>query len=328
MLQWHVKEGDKVKQFDKLLEVQSDKATVDITSRYEGVVKKLHYKVGDMAKTGSALLDIEVAGSGAAEAPKKAAAPASEPTKSSAPTAAATSTSSSSTPSHIKGLATPAVRRIAMEHKVSVHDVLGTGKDGRVTKEDILKFVENGGDKQAQATSTATTTTATAAPSGPSRIPADIRQPIRGLQRAMVKSMVASWAVPHFGYADEIHMDGLMRLRNHLKPIAEAKKVKLTFLPIILKATSMALKQYPSLNASVSQDGDEVVIRGSHNIGVAMDTPRGLIVPNIKGIQEKSIFDIAAELVRLQGLASAGKLGEADLSDGTFRYVNHVSINE
>jgi 2-oxoisovalerate dehydrogenase E2 component (dihydrolipoyl transacylase) len=155
-------------------------------------------------------------------------------------------------------------------------------------------------------------------PSG--RIPADSRQPIRGLQRMMVKSMTAAWQTPHFGYSDEVVVDGLMQARALLRPVAERAGVpKLTYLPLLLKAASLALSQFPTLNAQLSADGQELVLRGPHNLGVAMDTPRGLIVPNVKACQDKSVLEIASEIARLQGLAAAGKLGEADLSDTTFR---------
>jgi len=113
-------------------------------------------------------------------------------------------------------------------------------------------------------------------------------------------------------------MDGLMEAREALKAAATERGLKFSYLPFIVKATSLALRRFPQLNAHVPPDASEVVVKGSHNIGVAMDTPRGLIVPNVKAVQERSLFDIAAELARLQALAAAGKLGEADLSDGTF----------
>ncbi|RYG39815.1 hypothetical protein EON68_05000, partial [archaeon] len=129
-------------------------------------------------------------------------------------------------------------------------------------------------------------------------------------------------AVPHFGYCDEIYMDEAMAARTALKAAAEKAGVKFSYLPLIVKATSVALSAYPQLNAHVSADATEVIVKGAHNIGVAMDTPRGLIVPNIKNVQSLSLFEIAAELSRLQALAAESKLGEADLSGGTFTYVS------
>jgi 2-oxoisovalerate dehydrogenase E2 component (dihydrolipoyl transacylase) len=142
----------------------------------------------------------------------------------------------------------------------------------------------------------------------------------------MVKSMNAAWSVPHFGYCDEIQMDALMDLRTRLKPAAEARGLKLSYMPLIIKSVSLALGHFPELNASVDPECTEVTVRGSHNIGIAMDTPRGLIVPNIKNVQMLSVFDVASELTRLMGLAREGKLGEEDLSGGTFSLSNIGAI--
>lgn len=132
--------------------------------------------------------------------------------------------------------------------------------------------------------------------------------------------------MPHFGYSDEVDMEGLVAARAALRPVAEARGLKFSFLPFILKATSLALADFPSLNAHVAPDASEVTQRGAHNIGVAMDTPRGLIVPNVKAVQDRSLLDIAAELGRLQALAAAGQLGEADLAGGTFTLSNIGAI--
>lgn len=141
------------------------------------------------------------------------------------------------------------------------------------------------------------------------------------MQKMMVKSMNAALQVPHFGYADEVEMDALYQLRLDLKPLAEQRGLKLSFMPFIIKAASLALKQYPNLNATVSSDEMSVTYVAAHNISVAMDTPVGLLVPNVKDVQHKSILEIAEELNRLQQLATAGKLGVADLTGGTFSYV-------
>ena len=142
----------------------------------------------------------------------------------------------------------------------------------------------------------------------------------------MVKSMTQAWDVPHFGYCDEIIMDKLIELRHTLKHTATSKNIKLTYLPFLIKALSLALSEYPVLNSSLSNDQQELLIRGVHNIGIAMDTPRGLIVPNVKSVQTRSIFDIAYELNRLQLLASNGKLDTPDLSDTTFSLSNIGTI--
>lgn len=142
----------------------------------------------------------------------------------------------------------------------------------------------------------------------------------------MVKSMNAAWQVPHFGYCDEVRMDGLIDLRQRLKGEADRRGLKLSYMPMMIKATSLALRQFPELNATVDAEATEIIQRGSHNIGIAMDTPRGLIVPNVKNVQDKSLFDVAADMQRLMALAAEGKLGEADLADGTFSLSNIGAI--
>ncbi len=365
---------------------------MEITSRYNGVIKAIHFNAGDMAPTGSALLDIEVEGDvedvvTTEAAPKAEAAEAVEEAPASASIA-----SSDASPARVEPngqvFATPAVRRIARENNVDLATVPGSGKDGRVTKDDILAFVS--GELAPRAGSSAPAAAAAAAPAAGGAAPApaaapmerlplptfgipedDVR-PLKGLQRTMAKvmngtsypppcrrrhtpaghvhthkhtcarlsaratrldshtntpfSFAAAWAVPHFGYCDEVSMDNLMALRKQLKPLAEARGIKLSYMPFIIKAASLALKQYPDLNAGVSPDGTEWTVKGSHNIGVAIDSPRGLIVPNIKGCQERSLFDIAYELNRLIDLAQAGKLGNEDLSGGTFTFSNIGAI--
>ena len=125
---------------------------------------------------------------------------------------------------------------------------------------------------------------------------------------------------------EEVAMDGMVQLRGDLKAQAEAQGLKLSYMPFMIKAASLALLQYPRLNSTVNADVSEVVLHASHNIGVAMDTPSGLMVPVIKGVQNKSIFELAAEMMALQEKGAAGKLSESDLSGGTFTLTNIGSI--
>ncbi|GMF09686.1 unnamed protein product [Phytophthora lilii] len=350
VLQWFVKSGDAVKQFQNVCEVQSDKATVEITSRYDGVVTKVHYEVGDMAKVGSTLIDIDVDEATAAAAQgagkKKAAGP---PVPRKAPTpvapepvaalvAAAPAPTPVTTPTPIttripiaprrldggeKLLTSPSVRRLAKEHSIDLHDVEGTGPEGRILKGDLLEYIKLL-VAQPQKASTPAGQTAAAAPppavdgSNATYLQQDTVVPLTPIQKMMVKSMNAALKIPHFGYADEIRMDALYDLRKELKPLAEARGVKLSFMPFIIKAASLALKQYPMLNATVNESETELTLVASHNISVAMDTPTGLIVPNVKNVQLKSIMEIAEDLNRLQQLAVAGKLAPGDLTGGTF----------
>jgi 2-oxoisovalerate dehydrogenase E2 component (dihydrolipoyl transacylase) len=302
ILKWFVKVGDHVEEFDKLVEVQSDKANVVIPSRYSGLITKVYAPEGEMIKVGAPLIDIKVEGDGGQEKPE--ANPTSAPSPSSRPHGSVDDSVSdfhtiTTSRGPVKIGATPAVRRIARELGINLSEVSGSGKDGRVTKDDIQRFATEGKKPKAQQTTTpitpaSTSSSPTPAVSCPLQFVGGVRrEPIRGIRRAMVKTMTATTAVPHLGYCDEITMDALMQLRDELRTIGEKRGTKITYMPFILKATSLALKAYPILNSSVSEDGNEVLYKESHNIGIAMDTPQGLIVPNIKNCQLLSVFEIA-----------------------------------
>merc|ERR1712062_437802 len=132
--------------------------------------------------------------------------------------------------------------------------------------------------------------------------------------------------IPHFGYKDEIDMTKLVELRKQFKKLGEKRGTKVTYMPVILKACSLGLTQYPILNSNFDPVKETITYKADHNIGVAMDTPQGLLVPNIKKIQTLSVFEIAEELNRLQELGIKGKLGESDLKSGTFSLSNIGSI--
>eukprot|EP00051_Salpingoeca_urceolata_P028008 m.484453 g.484453 ORF g.484453 m.484453 type:complete len:521 (+) comp23356_c0_seq1:286-1848(+) len=341
LLEWHVKVGDHVSQFEAVCDVQSDKATVDISSRYDGKVVKLYYEVGDMAKVGEPLVDFQVEDTGA--------------TDSLAPEALdvihkvveATTLDSDSTPGERPKMI-PAVRRLVKEHNINLALIQPTGKGGRYSKEDILAYLETRAgastsdfsrppalslsdavglsDASPSISTAAPTPTPTATPAVPvvaRREPQpDVVVPIRGVRRAMVAKMSASLEVPHFGYSDELVMDELINLRQRLQPLAEARGTKLSYMPFFIKALSLSLLDYRQLNAHVNADCTEVLEKGSHNIGVAMDTPSGLVVPNIKDAQSKSLFEIAQELNALQALGAANKLTKEQLTGGTITLSN------
>ncbi|XP_069497686.1 lipoamide acyltransferase component of branched-chain alpha-keto acid dehydrogenase complex, mitochondrial [Ambystoma mexicanum] len=333
--EWYVKEGDTVSQFDSICEVQSDKASVTITSRYDGVIKKLYYNLDDIAHVGKALVDIETdvlkdvfAEEDIVETPAMS--------------------HEEHTHQEIKGhktLATPAVRRLAMENNIKLSEIVATGKDGRILKEDILNFLA----KQTGAIlppspqleiippgpklATVPITPKDNVPviSMPLSKPAtflekDRTEPLKGFHKAMVKTMSAALKIPHFGYCDEIDLTRLVQLRKELKPVAETRGIKLSFMPFFLKAASLGLLHYPVLNASVDENCQNITYKAAHNIGIAMDTQGGLLVPNVKHVQVCSIFEIAAEINRLQTLGSSGQLGTKDLTGGTFTLSNIGTI--
>ncbi|XP_030647266.1 lipoamide acyltransferase component of branched-chain alpha-keto acid dehydrogenase complex, mitochondrial [Chanos chanos] len=339
--EWYVKEGDRVSQFDSICEVQSDKASVTITSRYDGVIRKLYYDVDSIALVGTPLVDIETDG-GQEVSPQE--------------DVVETPAMSQEEHTHqeIKGhktQATPAVRRLAMENNIKLSEVVGTGKDGRILKEDILNFIakQTGAilpptsfheiqpppPAPAAAPTPATKPTEKVPP--PPAIPKpvapkpvftgkDRTEPVKGFHKAMVKTMSAALKIPHFGYCDEVDLTRLVRLRSELKGLAESRGVKLSFMPFFIKAASLGLLHFPILNASVDEACQNITYKAAHNIGLAMDTSQGLVVPNVKNVQVLSVFDIALELNRLQALGASGQLGTADLTGGTFTLSNIGSI--
>ncbi|KAJ8655753.1 hypothetical protein O0I10_008639 [Lichtheimia ornata] len=342
VIQWFVEPGQTVAEFDKICEVQSDKASVEITSRFSGTISKLHYNVNDVAKVGEPLVDIEVAGEEGAEASSEAVKeqPQQQPEPQPTPSTTAAETTPSSSPSsstlpadhYLRTLATPAVRRVAKENNVDIRNITGTGKDGRVLKEDVVAFVNGGGSSPSSATASTTTTTFTT-PTQPDQV-----KPLTAIQKAMFKSMTKSVAIPQLGYKDEMELNATTEYRAALNKLVANDNTgrfafqKVSYMPILVKCLSVALTQYPILNATLmgAESGDvgamQLQYRGSHNIGVAMDTPQGLIVPNIKDVQNKSVLEVASELHRLAELGAKNSLSPADLQGATITVSNIGTI--
>ncbi|KAI0136996.1 2-oxoacid dehydrogenase acyltransferase [Xylariales sp. AK1849] len=360
IIQWFVEPDARVEEFSPLCEVQSDKASVEITSRFSGQVKKLYYEAGEMAKVGKPFVDIDIQGEAKKEDLEALTVPepsqgegGSEPlnkeslskppeqsTGETRQEPATETKSQAANPQKQTGrfasLATPAVRHLSKELDVDITYIQGSGKEGRVLKEDIYKFVES-------RASGATPTSQSRPPSpSPSQAPSDTatqtetRTQLTSTQAQMFKTMTRSLNIPHFLYADEVDFSQIYSLRHRLNKVLAApanqggEVSKLSYLPFIVKAVSMALYQYPVLNARVDIDSQtskpSLVLRSQHNIGVAMDTPAGLLVPVIKNVGERNILSIAAELNRLQAAAHAGKLSVQDFSGGTITVSNIGNI--
>ena len=325
--------------------MQSDKASVEITSRFAGVIKKLHYEAGDMAHVGKPLLDIDIQGDVKKEDLEALTGTTAEETQaqaddtttstksptgkvlSSDPPFKADEPSPSPVGKHAT-FATPAVRHLTKNLGVDISEVNGTGKDGRVLKDDVYQFA-----KQRDSTS-ATTGKVFPAPSADSGPQKETVTQLTNTQAQMFKAMTKSLAIPHFLYADELDFSKIKEMRQRLNrglaktPVNDISK--LSYLPFIIKAVSIMLHRYPVLNARVDVDPSSskpvLVLRTQHNIGVAMDTPSGLIVPVIKNVSSLNILSITAELNRLQTLAVSGKITSQDLSGGTITVSNIGNI--
>lgn len=308
--EWFVKVGDKVQQFDNICEVQSDKAAVTITSRYDGTITKLYADVDQTAFVGQPLIDIEVGDDGAEDSTPS---PPEEVKKDSAAPVVSDS-------QRIRVLTTPAVRRIAAQFKVNLSTVKATGRNGRVLKEDVLAHLGISAEKSNEVPDASVQAVQTQVAKAEPAV--DRTVPITGFMKAMVKSMSESMKIPHLVLSDEYDVTKLFEARQSIKSLAERQGVKLSYMPIIVKATSLSLTEYPVLNSSPDSACEKLTYKASHNIGLGMDTPNGLVVPVIKNVQNKSILEIARELNVLQEKGMKGQLGLNDLSGGTFTLSN------
>ncbi|XP_016985566.1 lipoamide acyltransferase component of branched-chain alpha-keto acid dehydrogenase complex, mitochondrial [Drosophila rhopaloa] len=326
--EWFVKVGDTVEQFDNLCEVQSDKASVTITSRYDGKITKIHHSIDEIALVGKPLVDFDVLDEEGDDAEDSSSSSSTSSGSSSSETESqATGAAASCTGGRVITPATPSVRRLAKEHQLDLAKVPATGKHGRVLKGDILEFLGQvpPGTNVPHPTLVAKKPVASvpAAAAAPVAVPADRVEVLKGVRKAMLKSMTESLKIPHFAYSDEIDMTQLIQFRNQLQAVAKENGVpKLTFMPFCIKAASIALSKYPIVNSSLDLASESLIFRGAHNISVAIDTPQGLVVPNIKNCQAKNIIEIAKDLNALVERGRTGSLSPSDFADGTFSLSN------
>jgi 2-oxoisovalerate dehydrogenase E2 component (dihydrolipoyl transacylase) len=333
LIQWFVQPGARVEHFDKLCEVQSDKASVEITSPFDGVIKKLYYEPDDMAVTGRPLVDIDMDGEEAeAEAEKLGEAEVSVENDESAEAITRQEAGAGLVERRRNGngkddfssLATPAVRHLMKELDVVISDVKGTGRDGRVTKEDVHRFVSQKTQQQPEAESPSITFAST---SQSDTAKQDQKSPLTPVQTQMFKIMTRSLSIPHFLYSCSADMALVTSTRKKLNAMKVSEK--LTHLPFIIKATSLALQQHPLLNSALDTSDPKkpsLTYRSSHNFGVAVDTPSGLLVPVLKDVQNLSIAQIAQQLRVLSEKARSGKLAPGDFSGASFTISNIGSV--
>ncbi len=322
IVEWQVKEGDVIEEDQPVVDVMTDKALVQIPAKDHGVVEKLYYAKGDIAKVHEPLFAIRVEDEVARSSTtgqtshndnaqsSSTQSSAAKPGQADAPQAARQG----------KAIASPAVRRRARELDIDISQVPGSGAKGRVMKEDVENYVARG-STTGEATTSQQTSDATAKPaatSGGTRTEA-----IRGVKAAMAKAMTESVStIPHFTYADEFDMTNVMALQKQLKERYKDEGIRITMMPFFIKALSLALKEFPVMNAQVNADCTEITYFDDHNIGMAVDTKIGLLVPNVKQVQNKSIIDIANEVTRLTQAARDGRVAQEDMKGGTISISN------
>jgi pyruvate dehydrogenase E2 component (dihydrolipoamide acetyltransferase) len=351
-----VKPGDQVKPEDSLITVESDKATMEVPSPAQGVVKELRVKVGDKVSRGSLVLVLEQAGGKAADekvtaapqAPgsKAAAAPgtaadkaqpkteaASAPAKSSAPAPAAHGGAQRPTPAPTRDTrqideaafakvhASPSVRRLAREFGVDLSHVGGTGPKTRILKEDVQTYVKAELSRPRDA----------AGGGGlgfdlPPLQPVDFAKfgPVESKALARIRKLSGAFlhrnwlSIPHVTQHEEADVTELEAFRKSQSEEAKQQGIRFTILGFLMKASVVALKQFPEFNASLSPDGASLIVKQYYHIGVAVDTPNGLVVPVIRDVDKKGLLELARELGDVSTRMRSGKISPADLQGGCF----------
>lgn len=339
-----VKPGDKVSPEESLITLESDKATMEVPAPFGGIVKKMNVKVGDKISEGAVILSLEssddvtpVAAASSASGPenKVAATPQpppptpDEPPKA-APPAASVTTPEPAAPAPSRSVsaaahASPGVRRFARELGVDLGQVTGSGPKNRVLKEDVQAFVKEvmreGG---APAPSTGTGAgLALGLPAWPlvdfAKFGPIEKQAMSRIRKISGPALHRNWVhIPHITQTDETDITELEAFRKSMSKEAEKLKVKLTPLVFIMKSVVAALKQFPDFNSSLAPEGDALIVKRYYHIGVAVDTPGGLVVPVVRDVDQKGVMQLAAELGTLSAKARDGKLSPADMQGGTF----------
>lgn len=332
IVKWFVKAGDTIEEDDVLAEVQNDKSVVEIPSPVSGTVEEVLVDEGTVAVVGDIIVKIDApdaeemqfkgnhSDDSSSEEPKEEA--AKEESASSQESQPAASTQDAEVDENRTIKAMPSVRKYARDNGVNIKAVAGSGKNGRITKEDIDAHLNGGATQTASNESAASTSEETTTTSATQSVPEgdfpETTEKIPAMRKAIAKAMVNSkHTAPHVTLMDEIDVQQLWDHRKKFKEIAAEQGTKLTFLPYVVKALVSALKKYPALNTSFNEEAGEIVHKHYWNIGIAADTDRGLLVPVIKHADRKSIFQISDEINELAVKARDGKLTSDEMKGAT-----------
>ncbi|TKU81575.1 pyruvate dehydrogenase complex dihydrolipoyllysine-residue acetyltransferase [Citrobacter sp. wls708] len=323
-----VKVGDKIAAEQSLITVEGDKASMEVPAPFAGTVKEIKISTGDKVKTGSLIMVFEVEGAAPAAAPAKqeaaAPAPAAKAEKPAAPAAKAEGKSDfAENDAYVH--ATPLIRRLAREFGVNLAKVKGTGRKGRILREDVQAYVKD-------AVKRAESAPAASAGGGiPGMLPwpkvdfskfGEIEEVELGrIQKISGANLSRNWVmIPHVTHFDKTDITDLEAFRKQQNAEAEKRKLDVKFTPVvfIMKAVAAALEQMPRFNSSLSEDGQRLTLKKYINIGVAVDTPNGLVVPVFKDVNKKSITELSRELTTISKKARDGKLTAGEMQGGCF----------
>ncbi|MDN3562238.1 2-oxo acid dehydrogenase subunit E2 [Vreelandella neptunia] len=323
VVEWRVAEGDQIEEDQPIVEVMTDKALVEITAPEAGIVTKLYVAQGQIAKVHAPLYAYQVDGASnnMSEAEPEVAQSASRDKPVAQTTEPSTAASSPAAGRlYDKVPASPAVRRLVREHSLQLTEIAGSGKDGRVLKEDVLAHLDQASPGAASANNNVVSNQTV---KNPIETQAPRVEPLRGVRAVMAKRMVeAASTIPHFHYGEEIDVTALLALRERLKPLAEAQGERLTLMPFFMKAMALAVAEEPIVNAQLNAAGDELHYYHQCNIGMAVDSKSGLMVPNVKNVERLTLLEVAREVGRLTTSAREGRVDQADLKGGTISISN------
>jgi pyruvate dehydrogenase E2 component (dihydrolipoamide acetyltransferase) len=367
VVKWHIKPGDAIEEDQVIMEVQNDKAVVEVPSPVSGKIVELKVEEGTLCVVGDVLATIEVEGDVEADAEELEAAKSEETVKAdktasenkneaidnasaqkktaedvrdtdsdqSEKTDGGTRSDKDTKTDNAgeeaakgKVLATPSVRKLAREQEVPLAKVKATGKNGRITREDVMSYDADASESINEPSSEAPKekqqqSQAPAAQQTVSGDRVEERVPLKGIRKVIANAMVKSvYTAPHVTIMDEVDVSKLVELRTKAKPLAEQKGVKLTYLPFIVKALVAAARQFPVMNASIDDEKNEIVYKKYFNVGIAADTENGLVVPVVKDADRKNIWTIASEIKDLAVRARDGKLAPDEMKGSTITITN------
>jgi pyruvate dehydrogenase E2 component (dihydrolipoamide acetyltransferase) len=340
VIEVHLNVGQHLRVDDPMITLENDKASMDIPAPEEGIVREVKLKVGEKVSQGSLILLLDPA-IAAKEAPKSApsapsvalaeaavAPPAPSTAKASpataSPAAPATAQNNTSNASFARVYASPSIRRLAREKGIDLNLIAGTGRKGRITQEDLENFLKQGA-KAAKEKAAAANQAAVG--SGIPPIPAvDFAKfgPIKTLEFGRIKRLTAqamtrSWLnIPHVTHNDEADITSLEDFRQSLKAESEKRGVRITLLSFIMRAVATSLKAFPTFNASLDPSGEKLILKEYIHLGIAVDTPQGLVVPVIRDVDQKSIYQLSEDLATISKKARDNKLAISDIQGGTF----------
>ncbi|HAS3378041.1 pyruvate dehydrogenase complex dihydrolipoyllysine-residue acetyltransferase [Vibrio cholerae] len=321
--------GDSISEEQSLITVEGDKASMEVPAPFAGTLKEIKVAAGDKVKTGSLIMVFEVAGAAPVAAPVQAAAPAAAPAQAATPAAAAPATSGEFQENHEYSHASPVVRRLAREFGVNLAKVKGSGRKNRILKEDVQNYVKEALKRLESGAQAAASGKGDGAALGLlpwpkvdfSKFGETEVQPLSRIKKISGANLHRNWVmIPHVTQWDNADITELEKFRQEQNAM-EAKRdtgMKITPLVFIMKAAAKALEAFPAFNSSLSDDGESLILKKYVNIGIAVDTPNGLVVPVFKDVNKKGIYELSKELAEVSKKARGGKLTAADMQGGCF----------